>query len=233
AFDDRLDWLVGAYYAHETLTLNDNLAYGEDYTAFADALVRASIPSFAGYALTGVGLSDALDLPDPLSLEDVQINDRYKQTSRNYALFTHNSVKLSDAVTLTLGLRYTNEKKTLDATLTDNNQYCAILSGFPSDSDAYKIGRLTCIIPSIPDGSYTQNGTVKKENRLTGTAVLSYKPSDDVLTYASFSRGYKAGGFNLDRNSLYRIGRTANANGNRAIDETVIDTAALEVKPET
>ena len=32
--------------------------------------------------------------------------------------------------------------------------------------------------------------------------MLSYKPNDDMLLYASYSRGYKAGGFNLDRSAL-------------------------------
>ncbi|HUG45832.1 MAG TPA: TonB-dependent receptor, partial [Sphingomicrobium sp.] len=36
----------------------------------------------------------------------------------------------------------------------------------------------------------------------TGTAVLSYKPVDPLLLYASYSRGYKAGGFNLDQSAL-------------------------------
>ena len=34
--------------------------------------------------------------------------------------------------------------------------------------------------------------------------MLSYKPTDRLLTYASYSRGYKAGGFNLDRSALWR-----------------------------
>ena len=34
--------------------------------------------------------------------------------------------------------------------------------------------------------------------------MLSYKPTDELLTYASYSRGYKAGGFNLDRSALWR-----------------------------
>ncbi|MEY4500482.1 MAG: hypothetical protein RIS52_372, partial [Pseudomonadota bacterium] len=48
----------------------------------------------------------------------------------------------------------------------------------------------------------------------------------------SFSRGYKAGGFNLDRNSLYRLGRTGNNNGNRAVDGTVANLDSLQFKPE-
>jgi outer membrane receptor protein involved in Fe transport len=40
------------------------------------------------------------------------------------------------------------------------------------------------------------------DNEWTGTAVLSYKPHQDALIYASYSKGYKAGGYNLDRSAL-------------------------------
>jgi len=42
----------------------------------------------------------------------------------------------------------------------------------------------------------------RSEDEVTGTAILSWKPVDDLLLYASFARGYKAGGFNLDRSAL-------------------------------
>lgn len=229
AFDDKLDWLVGGYFANEVLTLNDNLSYGADYTRYADALTRLSSPTFPGYAVVGALLSPSA----PLTLQGVQATDHYKQTSRNWALFTHNTLQFSDALSLTVGVRYTNEKKTLDASFSDNNVMCRTLSALPTTHPLYATGQLACIIPGVPGGSYTQDGAVKKENKFTGTAVLSYKPGEDFLTYASFSRGYKAGGFNLDRNSLYRLGRNANSNGNRAIDGTVINTNALAFEPET
>lgn len=229
AFDDKLDWLVGGYFANEVLTLNDNLAYGADYTRYADALTRLSVPTFPGYAVVGALLSPTA----PLTLQGVQATDHYKQNSRNWALFTHNTFNVTDKLTLTVGLRYTNEKKTLDASFSDNNVMCRTLSALPTAHPLYGTGQLACIIPSIPNGSFAQDNATKKEHKFTGTAVLSFKPTDDVLTYASFSRGYKAGGFNLDRNSLYRLGRTANANGNRAIDPTVINTQALTFEPET
>ena len=48
-FDDRLDWLVGGYYAHERLDQRDNLSYGVDYDNYITARVRAASPALAGF----------------------------------------------------------------------------------------------------------------------------------------------------------------------------------------
>ena len=49
------------------------------------------------------------------------------------------------------------------------------------------------------DGAYRDR---MSDGEWSGTAVLSFKPVDRLLTYASYSRGYKAGGYNLDRAGL-------------------------------
>jgi iron complex outermembrane recepter protein len=165
---------------------------------------RASIPALgallANPARPGFGsLAAALGQP-AFTFNGVGLRDTYAQTSRNFAVFTHNQIKFTDRLSLTLGARYTSEKKTLDATFTDNNTLCRSIGATPLAAFA----TLPCVIPSVPGGSFTQNDAKKSESRLTGTAVLSYKPVDDLLIYASFSRGYKAGGFNLDRSGLTR-----------------------------
>ena len=247
AFGGKLDWLVGGYYANETLSLRDNLSYGPDFEKFANCSLASTLsvsfnaPSLVSGSGVGcmnaataaaiagntaipattrglVGLVSGLSIPGvggfraiaaaptalgglgnaALPLTGVAVNDRFRQESRNYAIFTHNVVHITDALSLTVGLRYTNERKTLDAVLTDNNDYCRAIraSGFAS------LAGIPCAINALPGGSFTQNGQVKNEEKLTGTAVLSFKPMRGLLTYASFSRGYKAGGFNLDRASL-------------------------------
>jgi outer membrane receptor protein involved in Fe transport len=40
------------------------------------------------------------------------------------------------------------------------------------------------------------------ESEVSGTAKLAYRFTPDVMTYASYARGYKAGGFNLDRERI-------------------------------
>ena len=47
AFDGRLDWLVGGYYANEKLRVDDNLAYGDDYSRYANCLVAANFAAAA------------------------------------------------------------------------------------------------------------------------------------------------------------------------------------------
>ncbi len=194
-FDDRLDWLVGGYYAHETLDLFDNLKYGQDYMRYANAIVRLSAPTFPGYE----AIAAAVGRPgDTLNGRGIT-GDTYKQTSRNFAIFTHNVFDIvEDKLQLTLGGRYTNERKTLDVSLNSDNTLCAAIAGSPS-AQIRGLAALPCVINPINNFNASDS---RDEDEFTGTVVLSWKPIPELLTYASYSVGYKAGGFNLDRSAL-------------------------------
>ena len=194
-FDDRLDWLVGGYYAHETLDLFDNLKYGADYMRYANAIVRLSAPTFPGYE----AIAAAVGRPgDTLNGRGIT-GDTYKQTSRNFAIFTHNVFDIvPDKLQLTLGGRYTNERKELDVSLNSDNTLCAAIAGSPS-AQIRGLAALPCVINPITNFNASDS---RDEDEFTGTVVLSWKPIPELLTYASYSVGYKAGGFNLDRSAL-------------------------------
>ena len=251
AFNNRLDWLIGGYYANEKLRVDDNLSYGNQYAPYANCLVAANFataliasgvpavialgqglvqPGAAGNgtcinqatAPAIVGLLPASqqgvfrafsrlapfnavtftnsgfsNLTSPaLTLNGAALDDSYRQSSNNWAFFTHNIFSITDALKLTLGARYTREKKKLAADFADNNTICTLLSGSA-------LQQLPCVIPSAPGGVFSLDDS-RTEGRLSGTAVLSFKPTDQLLTYLSYSRGYKAGGFNLDRSALWR-----------------------------
>ena len=54
----------------------------------------------------------------------------------------------------------------------------------------------------FPNGNVLADGTDVKEiseDAFSGTTKLAWNASDDVLIYTSYSRGFKSGGFNLDR----------------------------------
>ncbi len=98
-------------------------------------------------------------------------NERYVQNTSSYALFTHNEFKLTDALRLTLGLRYTEEEK----------HYVGGTLVAQSDP-ALAFDQCPCVVD-----------TVLKYHEPTGKAGLDYRIGDAMI-YASYSRGYKSGG---------------------------------------
>ena len=213
-----LDWLVGGYYAHEVLTLDDSVLIGEDFQAYADSLVRLSVPTFPGYALFRPFVQAATGSAALASLAPASLlfpsgsgvaRDNWKQTSDNWALFTHNIINVTDKFSVTVGLRYTEEKKKLRANLEADNQACADLTSFLANpavpSAVASALRSLATLPCLPlfnpatDGSYASS---RKETEWSGTAALNYKFTDRLSAYVSYSKGYKAGGFNLDRAAL-------------------------------
>ncbi len=240
AFDGKLDWLVGGFYANEKLTVRDNLRFGDDYGRFANCRIISGgglaglySPTQAGCVaggignLAGVGRNTILAASGASGADIVSaftaldglndlgtINDRYYQNDRNWALFTHNIFHITDKLDLTLGLRYTNDKKRFNASFTNDNTVCTTVQGLvlddltstTSNSTAKALAGaligLSCQGNSTAELNGVSINSKRGEDKFTGTAILSYKPVDDLLLYASYARGYKAGGFNLDRSAL-------------------------------
>ena len=233
-FDDRIDWLVGGYYANEKLEVRDNLRFGTQYGGFAPCRIVNAIntaltsPTSSGCLSAGGravlsaanGGAGAFGAATPLifaGLDNLgRVNDLgstgdvYNQESDNFALFTHNIVHLTDNLDLTLGVRYTNETKDFDATFGNDNTICpanrallgSLLTNPALGGLAGGIISLSCQGNSTSELNGVSIADKREEDEFTGTAILSYKVTPDLLVYGSYSRGYKAGGFNLDRSAL-------------------------------
>ncbi|HVL30119.1 MAG TPA: TonB-dependent receptor, partial [Sphingomicrobium sp.] len=261
AFGGRLDWLVGAYFADEDLKLSDNLRFGSQYGRFATCRIISGGGLAGLYSPTnpscvvpvvGPGTIAAVGGPDILtafglldSLNDLgSTRDRYRQNSRNWALFTHNIFHVTDKIDLTLGLRYTNERKKFDATFGNDNIRCPQIQGLVLDElqtgTATQRALAGALIGLACQGNSTAelNGVSindkRSEDEFTGTGILSYRPNRDLMFYASYSRGYKAGGFNLDRSALkspiFPFGGQAGAQalvGRLQFDPEIVDAFEL------
>jgi outer membrane receptor protein involved in Fe transport len=241
AFEDKLDWLVGGYYANEKLTLRDNIVFGADYGKFATCrLLTASYPVSPPNGLPPTGFPYAAcgsnagvtsiintNVPAPLrpaftALLNIpagagDTDSRYFQKSQNWALFTHNIIHLTDKLDFTAGLRYTHERKNFSADLNNNNATCAALQqslagaaagglGAQAAAAAQGVLTLACLGNSSTSLNALDLRDKISDGEFSGTAVLSYKPIQQMLLYASYSRGYKAGGYNLDRFELGNTG---------------------------
>ena len=133
----------------------------------------------------------------------------YRVKEESFAVFTHNIFEITEGLKLTVGLRFTHESKRFDATFNNNNTICPAQQAALSPLLPSAVGAVAgALITFACQGNNTSelNGvslnSSRSENRLTGTGILSYKFTPRLLGYASFARGYKAGGFNLDRSAL-------------------------------
>jgi outer membrane receptor protein involved in Fe transport len=266
AFDGKLDWLVGGFFANEKLTVRDNLRFGNQYGRFANCRIVSGGSLASGYLPAGqaclsapvrgaiAGGVTALGAGGPAILAGLDrldtmnnvgtTNDRYFQNGTNWAVFTHNIVHITDTVDLTLGLRYTKDKKKFDATFGNDNTVCTanqaalgpLLSG-PLGATAGGIIGLSCQGNSTAELNGVSIRDDRSEDQITGTAILSWKPVDDLLVYGSFARGYKAGGFNLDRSALKSpvptfasLGGAQALVGNLQFDPELVDSYELGAK---
>ncbi len=210
---DSVSWLVGVFYADEDLDSTNPLSYGSQFDDYFGGLLNAPpqlAPVLATYA-PGTGQ-----------------DDKFEQDSKSWALFTNNSFRLTDALELTVGLRYTDESKDLDSQYLNSTVTgvppafgCTFLrsnlatinalvqsqvAALPPEQRAaaaasalrsiYGIGCATYADPVFNSLATTQS---IDENEWSGTAKLAYRFTDDFMGYVSYARGYKASGFNLDR----------------------------------
>ena len=263
AFGGKLDWLVGGFFANEKLTVRDNLRFGNQYGRFANCRIISGGGLAFAYNPTAQScitpslrptVSGALGAAGPLIVSAFDrldtmnnvgtTNDRYFQNGTNWALFTHNIVHITDTVNLTLGLRYTKDKKKFDATFGNDNSICtanqaalASLLTTPAAATAGAVIGLSCQGNSTAELNGVSIRDDRNEDQITGTAILSWKPIDDLLLYTSFARGYKAGGFNLDRSALKSpvpnfasLGGAQALVGNLQFDPELVDSYELGAK---
>lgn len=227
---DKLDWMVGGYYAHEDLTRRDSLTFGTAYEPyFSTALINnlsALSQSFGGPALSTANGFNFVNEMNPATatvggsfVPGQGHRDRYEQTSKSLAFFTNNTYRATDKLDLTLGLRYTSDKKDVDSTYAGNTiTGCAGLTptsvgtalvgrGLPFGALATPLGAAlvqtaiggSCLArwnPGFNGQTFTQDDSSEE---WSGTFKASYKWNPDFMTYASYARGYKSGGYNLDR----------------------------------
>ena len=238
-----LDWLVGGFLSHEELELGDAIRFGDDWENYLGRLLTAgSVPplgapqggvtgtlqAMAGLApvaaLIGVpGAQGVLPIPLPGAAipEGTGVaGDLYDQTAESWAIFTHNTYRLTDNLSLTAGLRYTHETKNVYATFNTNGPAAcgALETAFGPDPVAGLIAAATAAnLPAASiSGLATAAGNIclpyartaldqtgydreRTDEQVSGTIRLTYDISDDAMVYAGYSRGFKAGGFNLDR----------------------------------
>jgi len=215
-------WVAGAYYFGQDLDSTTTTTAGALFPTYIDILqpelaltVLAIEQVRAGFV--GTPLEGVVAPATPAFIPGANGFDVVKQDHEGYAVFGQVDFAFNDMFTLTVGARYTDETKDIDAV------YVQTANGPPPDQDAILAalfgasqgdfsgilaGALVPVTePNIAWGSYlfpplsprsdvTDSLT---DDQTTGTVKLSFFPADSTMIYASFSTGFKAGGTNAQR----------------------------------
>jgi outer membrane receptor protein involved in Fe transport len=205
---DKFDWLIGAFLADEKLDNEANFKYGNDYEQYLGRLLSRSAANPAGVAnFVALLLNRA---PNTSFVGGQGLHDTYRQRATTVAGFTNNTWHVTDAFDITAGLRYSIDEKTVDTYQTTSDGGIACGTALTPAGQARIAGIVgAAATPTVvgnlclPWANPLFNGRGYKQKRSdkewSGTIKASYRFSPEVFTYASYARGYKGGGFNLDR----------------------------------
>ena len=120
----------------------------------------------------------------------------------SYAAFGDLSFDISDQLKLSVGGRYTSDKR--QGTVFRRN-FTGIRTPFFGNAAA---------VPGLVRSDYTNTRTDKK---FTPRVSLSYQPTDDLTVYASYGKGYKSGGFDM-RGDVFLTPSTVNGYAPETVD---------------
>jgi len=187
----RLQWLAGGFYSEETVSAFTRLEFGEDTGSYICGLFTANTVAscfnatgFQPASIPTSFIGDANFNPNQVIAGEGS-EGVFGVDSESWSVFAQGTLALTDRLSATLGLRYIDEHKegfgdnTIDNTVanSDNNSlppFLGLVNDFTAQVD---------------------------DTALTGTFNVQYEFTPDLMAYASYSRGYKAGGINLDRTS--------------------------------
>lgn len=189
--------------------LLDGTRQSEDYRQLSQELRIASPGNqsfnyIAGvyYQNTKLGVTDEVQFnpfffATPFRALGDTSNDRvYSQKSDLISVFAQGEVSLTDSLRVTLGARFNHESKTGSRALAVNRGPLS-LAATPPISDAAVIGTFRALNIEAHNISGKLN-----ESSFNPMANIQYDITDDLMFYASFARGSKAGGFDIRGNSL-------------------------------
>lgn len=201
---DRFKVIVGAYYGRDSVTA----ANRPDFFNFLRD-INAAVGSVPGYFNPG-GNFGAL-LPAGSLPTGITATQNFNQKRSSIAGYGEASYELTDTLKLTAGLRYTSDKNAfhdgvttffddrgIARLITVSNYTGGLLGGAYLLADLTDMAGNVVLPASIASPGAIPGGLERrgKSSRVSGRAILDWKPVDDVMLYASYSRGYRAGTFN-------------------------------------
>jgi outer membrane receptor protein involved in Fe transport len=175
---ENFDWLGGLFYQTSELAFDDNII----------------IPTNSVLALISGG---AL-----ASLNGQAAGRNYQLDTDMFSAFFQGRYHFNDALTLTLGARYTSEDKSSSRVMNITDASTGDITTNPASPALFDavFGIQSEQSPYSPEGHNLQGE--RNETSFTPLINVSYKIDQDIMLYASATTGFKAGGFDARANNV-------------------------------
>jgi iron complex outermembrane receptor protein len=278
-----VDWMVGGFYYDNEMDYTNNTPLGSDLRPFFDlATTGLMAPITGGLGLPAMGFPSFLELmvnannaagvgtfvplasggPFPVVPAEGYMaagsglqEEDYDYNTQSSSFFATFDWHLSDATTLTIGGRYSNEDKDFTPNVTIDDAISAVdyvalaqdlrlispatcdpilfpiigadacaylvpallaaggaplsptsplplaLASDPSVNFLIPFGAAVTLNPPLPAGGFP--GGSRSDSNFSGNIILSHDWNDNLNTYASYSTGFKPGGFNVSANAAF------------------------------
>ncbi|MCS5594409.1 MAG: TonB-dependent receptor, partial [Porticoccaceae bacterium] len=207
--EDKFSYVAGLYYDEQEQLINRLVTIDGTFG------LPGSMPYILASA-TGLGLDTFMSFSPgqaayfgvPYGMEGVSKFQQlgrlglWEQDTESWAAFFQGTYQLTDDLTLTAGLRYTEEDKTAHAKVdfTTNSTGMTTINTSP----------LMAGMAAAVSASYAHNFNEKRStDQLMPAVNLEWTQSEDSMFYVSYSEGFKSGGFN----AVDSQNPTFNANG--------------------
>ena len=158
-----------------------------DYNAFSQELqlTGRAFDEALSYVIGGFYFDEKAETLNPQTYfgGGVDLDSNYGSNTEAWALYAQLDYNLTEALKLTLGGRYTHERKDISRFFRVNFD--------PANGILAPLVVADLPYGSIPDATY---------NNFSPAVTLAYKASDNLNLYARFARGFKSGGFNGETN---------------------------------
>ena len=210
---DRFDLIAGAYYGTDEVKAANTPDFfnvlslftaaagiSPEYTNPAGIFSNGASPIHGSLLTPTIVGGVPVQFPLPTGIRATQ---NYTQERESWAIYGEGKYAVTDDLNITLGLRYTDDVSEFKDGLTTyfNDAGQASLITVSSSPDIFFLRDLVDeagnVVRAADTGPAPAPLSIEgKSDNVSGRLIVDWKPSDNTMVYAGFSRGYRAGTFN-------------------------------------
>ncbi len=143
--DNMVDWMVGGFFFNESVDVNNSVVSGSQFRGFADQLTAAA---GAPGALGGIEAANGFN-PGAFFAEGTGLFDTFKQNNSAYSAFATVDFHATDRLTLTGGVNYTEDHKTVSGSAVTTEPFSGLdLTGAPGFNTLF-LGGVAASFPNV------------------------------------------------------------------------------------